>query len=198
MMRAGSKPSMPQGIGRCGAASRHARFAERIARRYTLHPLQRHARLSMTFAQRWMLQTFMQRHWHRYALTIAPRIDMRLSVVHPVSTAGEVRRQAPGTFSNLRQTSSVGPVVAGRVKPVLSIHRPVPRIFRRFGPARLGHSTDEAVPGGLSTQKSRLAPIEHQARFSAPPALDVDRLTEQVIRGIDRRIIAQRERLGRF
>jgi hypothetical protein len=32
----------------------------------------------------------------------------------------------------------------------------------------------------------------------APAAIDVHRLTDQVIQAIDRRIVAQRERLGRI
>jgi hypothetical protein len=37
-------------------------------------------------------------------------------------------------------------------------------------------------------------------KSSSPPAtaIDVNRLTEQVIQAIDQRILAQRERLGRF
>jgi hypothetical protein len=33
---------------------------------------------------------------------------------------------------------------------------------------------------------------------TASPAIDVERLTSEVVRAIDRRIIAQRERLGRI
>jgi hypothetical protein len=78
--------------------------------------------------------------------------------------------------------------------------------MRHTGPARhAGHAVQAE-----SAEELRTAALEHprteslaaasersRAETSAAAPVDLDRLTEQVIRGIDRRIVARRERLGR-
>jgi hypothetical protein len=217
MLRAGSKPITPPGIGSRGAASRHARFAERIAGRYALRSLQKQAQLSLTFARRWTLQTFMHRHWHRSALPVAPRIEIRLQAMRRVIASGGPSGETPLAVSSPRRLNPVRLMAetlieyvkarARRIEPTarlgspaLPINRPVPRVVRHLAPVSFNAEAVEAGP----VRASRRAADRHGTSpgpggpVMAAPAIDVDRLTEQVIQGIDRRIIARRERLGRF
>lgn len=74
--------------------------------------------------------------------------------------------------------------------------RSIPRVLRR--PA--AEAAVEAQPAAdQTTNPSRQAAWPQQAaRVDDPAALDINRLTEQVVSTIDRRIIAHRERLGRM
>ena len=204
MMRAGSKPITPPGIGSLAAVSRHARFAERIAGRYAPRSLQRQARLSMTFARRWTLQTFMQRHWHRSVLMVAPRIEIRLQATRRVIASGGPSGETPLAVSSPRRLNPVRLMAetlieyvkarSRRIEPT-PIERHVPRVVRRMAPVSFSPEAVDARP----VQPSMHPANRHgTSPVTAAPALDMDRLTEQVIQGIDRRIIAQRERLGRF
>jgi hypothetical protein len=217
MMRAGSKPIVPRGIGSLAAASRHARFAEWIARRYASRSLQRQARLSMTFAPRWTLQTFMQRHWHRFALTVAPRIEIRLQAARRVIASGEPSGETP---LNLSHPPRLNPVrlmaetlieyVEARTRrieptarlgsPASTSNRPMPRVLRRMAPVSFSPEAVETGPvqSSMRSANRHVTGPGPGSPVMAAPTIDVDRLTEQVIQGIDRRIIAQRERLGRF
>ncbi|MFA4902810.1 MAG: hypothetical protein WC600_08695 [Desulfobaccales bacterium] len=73
----------------------------------------------------------------------------------------------------------------------------MPRIFRRLLPAgpdwRLSRTEEDQGP--LYRRKKPQEP--QRARSSSEASLDLNHLTEQVIQAIDRRIAAQRERLGR-
>jgi len=214
---AGSKPIMPRGIGSLAAASRHARFAEWIARRYTLCSLQRRSPLSMTLARRWKLQSFMHHHWHRSTVTIAPRIAIRLqakrrgiasggpsgetpSIVSYPPCLNPVRLMAETLIEHVKaRARRIEPAARPR-SPTLSIDTPVPRVLRRMAPVSFNAEAVDAGPvqTSLRSANRHVTGPGPGSPVTAAPALDVDRLTEQVIEGIDRRIIAQRERLGRF
>lgn len=219
MITADSKPIMPCGIGSLGAASRHVRFAEWITRRYTLCSLQRRSPLSMTLARRWTLQSFMHHHWHRSTVTIAPRIEIRLQAMRRVITSGGPSGETPLNLSHPPRQNRVRLMAetlieqfqsrarriepAARLRsPTLSIDRPVPRVLRRLMPVSFNAEAVDAGP----VQTSLRSANRHMSGPGPGPGspvmaaqtVDVDRLTEQVIHGIDRRIIAQRERLGRF
>jgi hypothetical protein len=76
--------------------------------------------------------------------------------------------------------------------------RPVPRILRQAAPADVGRA---AMPG--TDESERPAHREEPPTTGVPPrppdpAIDLNRLTDEVIQAIDRRIVAQRERLGRI
>lgn len=200
MMRAGGKHIMPRGAG--GGASRHARFARRIARRYAPRLLQRQARLSMAFAHRWTLQTIMQRHWHQSALTVAPRIEIRLQSIGRVIASSDLRREAPELVSLEHVEARSRRIEPGATLsiPALAINEPVPRVVRRLAPGLAGAQPMDigsVQPSTRSANRHDVSPGWGSSGTTVP-ALDVDRLTEQVIKGIDRRIIAQRERLGRY
>ena len=68
---------------------------------------------------------------------------------------------------------------------------PVPRIVHR--PAGVAEPVDlqPAAAGTIPTKASSLMSSAHSS-------IDVERLTSEVVRSIDRRIIAQRERMGRI
>lgn len=217
MITAGSKPITPPAIGSFAAASRHARFAEWIARRYTLCSLQRRSPLSMTFARRWTLQSFMQRHWHRSTVTIAPRIEIRLQAPRRLIASGGPSGERPLNLSHSRRLNPVRRMAetlmeyveararriepaAGLRNPTLSIDRPVPRVLRRIAPVSFNAEAVDAgqVQTSLHSANRHVTSPGPGSPVTAAPAIDVDRLTEQVIQGIDRRIIAKRERLGRL
>jgi len=217
MMRVGGKHIIPRGIGPWGVASRHARFTGQIARRYAPRSLQKQAWLSMTFARRWTLQTIMQRNWHRFALTVAPRIEIRLQSIGRAIASGELRRETPRLVSHLRRVRPLSLITETLIEhvvarsrriepeaklsiPALSINGPVPRVVRRLAsvsPDTKAMDIGSAQPSTRSANRYDLSP-GRGSPVTTVAALDVDRLTEQVIKGIDRRIIAQRERLGRF
>lgn len=81
--------------------------------------------------------------------------------------------------------------------PILGV-QPVPRTVR--------HEAPMETERGSSTRPAESSPTESQAELKAgnsrprpgEGSLDLNQLTDQVIRAIDHRIIAQRERLGRI
>jgi hypothetical protein len=74
------------------------------------------------------------------------------------------------------------------MRPVVT---PVPRVVHR----NAGRAASaESQP---ATAKPTDAKAFSSTPATTPPAIDVERLTNEVVRAIDRRIIAQRERLGR-
>jgi hypothetical protein len=74
---------------------------------------------------------------------------------------------------------------------------PVRQVVRRAGPLE----TDPAVPGRAAASPHGVNQAANQTANLKPqpsnPAVDVNQLTDQVVKIIDQRIIAQRERLGR-
>lgn len=80
--------------------------------------------------------------------------------------------------------------------PGSAIIESLPRIFRRSKSL-----VNESEPRSRSSSEpqSSLKGVNLTTKLSPPaPAIDVNRLTDQVIQTIDQRILAQRERLGRF
>lgn len=74
----------------------------------------------------------------------------------------------------------------------------IPRVIRRAIPSKI----DQALVNQDVNQRMEGKPQERKIsneNYRVPePALDINRLTDQVIQKIDHRILAQRERLGRF
>lgn len=73
-----------------------------------------------------------------------------------------------------------------------------PGISRRLAPAvaKMARRNEEPAADNRPPAAKTL-PVAGDQRSVAPPAIDLNRLTDQVIQAIDRRIVAQRERLGR-
>jgi hypothetical protein len=75
---------------------------------------------------------------------------------------------------------------------------PVPRVVQRPAPTgRADASPPTADPAGRRPAGTRAPLTVADAGSEAAESLDLGRLADQVIRAIDRRIIARRERLGR-
>ena len=74
------------------------------------------------------------------------------------------------------------------MRPVVS---PVPRVVHRNAGLTASAESQPETAKRADTKTFSSTP------GTAPPAIDVERLTSEVVRAIDRRIIAQRERLGR-
>lgn len=73
--------------------------------------------------------------------------------------------------------------------------RPVQRVVRRTAAAMSGDNPPTAAETFAAASRPR--PAMAQVPGHGEPPLDLNRLTDQVVQAIDRRIIAQRERLGR-
>ena len=131
---------------------------------------------------------------HQRSIEHVDRI-LREQLVHSLSARGTridaVTAQGSPTVSGLNKASSPG------MRADLPLARPVSRVVRR--PVAEPAITDRALtaetlmmlPGQRPVVVSRTNP-------PAPAPIDVNRLTDQVIQAIDRRIVAQRERLGRI
>jgi hypothetical protein len=128
----------------------------------------------------------------RLAWTLVTRLQSRGERVEAGSKVGRAAVVAP---------IRAGAVVAGEEASVPwrppSVP-PMPRIVRR---AR-AEATDDERPRTTNRPKGEEWEADVALRGQRPPAptpaVDVNRLTESVIQAIDRRIIAQRERMGRM
>jgi hypothetical protein len=153
--------------------------------------------------------------YHQVQMQVAPRLSLtirgethvrhqrsighvertlREQLVHYLGTRG-TRIDVVATQGSLT-ASGVKNAPSPRTSAEVMLARPVSRVVRRpiAEPAitnhRLTAETATTLPGRRPGVASRANP-------PAPPPIDMNRLTDQVIQAIDRRIIAQRERLGR-
>jgi hypothetical protein len=196
------------------AWSYHARFAAQVTARYATWSPARRKRLAMIFARPWTLQTFIHRHWHRLTLLVAPRVHLRLQANRRV--AASIPEGAGISFARVEQDAvqplrrfpqdvveyvharsrRVEPTFGGRILPV---EPPVPRVVRRLAPvSTTGTAAATADSGVRPLDRDDARSRTRNALVPPAAAFDMERLTEQVIKGIDRRIIARRERLGRI
>jgi hypothetical protein len=119
---------------------------------------------------------------------------LREQLVHYLSARG-TRIDAVITQASLTARSLNGAPSSG-MSANLPLARPVARVVRRpvteLAPKEHGPlaETPMPLPGRRPAVVTRTNP-------PAPAPVDVHRLTDQVIQAIDRRIVAQRERLGR-
>jgi hypothetical protein len=145
-----------------------------IIRRPLMH-LQREQREIETFAQRFATR----------------QLRASSGAGNPVDTA--VHRDATAA----RAIPKAGAQAVTRTRLI----RPVPRVVRRTPvPAQQEsseHMRHVGQPPAAKPDSWRSGSAGGEAR-NAPTTFDVNRLTEQVVQAIDRRIIAQRERLGRI
>jgi hypothetical protein len=82
---------------------------------------------------------------------------------------------------------------------LLPVAAPVPMVIRR--PASIRAEPDDDLPGEAHPSVRGHGAVElptHRSQVGLEAGLDLGRLTDQVIRTIDQRILAQLERLGRF
>jgi hypothetical protein len=153
--------------------------------------------------------------YHQVQMHVAPRLSLtvrgethvahersperlertvREQLVHYLGTRGK-RIDAvaiPGslTASGFNNAPSPG------TRADLSLARPVSRIVRR--PITELAPDDRGLPAETPMMPPGRRPVvASRTHPPAPTTVDVNRLTDQVIQAIDRRIIAQRERLGR-
>jgi hypothetical protein len=122
----------------------------------------------------------------RHIITRSRQIEERITASARRVEAGS-RSQPPGDT-----TGRVVSPAAANQPPVT----PVSRVFTRSAPASQEGGSAPTLPHEPTTAST----VRHSSGDSAPtdsPPVDLNRLTDEVIRAIDRRIIAQRERLGR-
>ena len=105
---------------------------------------------------------------------------------------------AEGTSATSSREPSAGPSREPAAAPLLEVFPPVQRVFQR--PTSPAPAATPQPSGDSMVTASSLRPMQapKTAEAAHPLAgLDINQLTEQVVRTIDRRITAQRERLGR-
>jgi hypothetical protein len=155
-----------------------------------------------------------QRYWRIFNFQSAPQVHLRLQAVRQ---AGE-GMDSGAAMPLPRSVEPVAPVYSRERHFVEYVHArarrvdatfgsasapvttPVARVVCRLAPAASTRRTDAASPedGTHIARRVETSPAAPRGAVAAAPAIDVERLTEQVIKGIDRRIIAQRERFGRL
>ena len=153
------------------------------------HQVQMHVAPRLNLTIRGETHILHQRSIERVERTLREQLVHYLSArgtrIDAVATPGSL------TARGLNKAPSPG------TRADLSLARPVSRIVRRpiteLAPEDRGlpAETPMTLPGRRPVVASRTNP-------PAPTPIDVNRLTDQVIQAIDRRIIAQRERLGRI
>jgi len=197
------KPFTLPGFTSPALALRHARFVQAIVHRYSTRSCQRQRRVSLVLARRWTSQTVLQRHWHRWTSLLMPRIDLHVrnervaALLEKAETPG-VRRTVETVVEYVHarsqrvESTPDAALVQGRAPQMLVVRRAVtaPTVARE-------DYDSAATPVSAAARQNVHSRLRNTVPATAP-AIDVERLTEQVINGIDRRIIAQRERLGRF
>ena len=125
----------------------------------------------------------------RLALSLATRLIRRTERVE----AGSSQKQPPEVGSLIGQLVPL-PNSQPAMPELGAFFSPIPKEVRRPAPRQSHNGAGQTTrpPNGTTGDGQRMPP---PAAAQAP--LDVNRLTDQVIQNIDRRIVAQRERLGK-
>lgn len=160
-------------------------FLQNLLRRYQSR-FEGHLRLGLVFRQvRSGVLSTSQRHSHVH---LAPRLELTV-----LSGASATNQPGP----KLRLAIRSKRIEASSTSGVSSSLVPVPRVVHR--------SSSEAFTDGNSLMAGTSIPIRNRQPAATDERVQTDswpanfnQLTDQVIHAIDRRIIAQRERLGRL
>jgi hypothetical protein len=154
--------------------------------------------------------------YHQVQMHVAPRLNLtirgethilhqrsiervgrtlREQLVHYLSARG-TRIDAVATQGNMT-ASGFNNALSPGTRADLPLARPILRVMRRpvteLAPENPGAPVETPM-----TLSGRRPAVVSRTNPPAPALIDVHRLTDQVIQAIDRRIIAQRERLGRI
>lgn len=127
-------------------------------------------------------------------------------LVSRLITKSERIEGSAGVVSHPRLEQEIATGSTGNTPPRAPAVPPVPRIVHRPAPTVTAAATPpptvtpRTAGNGWEGTATGRAPLRSPDMPMQPEAnpVDVNRLTEQVIQAIDRRIIAQRERLGRI
>jgi hypothetical protein len=188
-------------------------FVQAIMERYTGWQM-RGASLDLVLRQRAPGVT-MSPLYHQVQMQVAPRLSLivqgetrvlhersiervertlREQLVRDLSARG-TRIDAVATPGSLTP-SGFNNAPAPGTRANLPLARPVSRVVRR--PVSVFTPDNRGLPAETPmTLPGRRPAVVSQTHPPDPTPMDVNRLTDQVIQAIDRRIIAQRERLGR-
>lgn len=199
-------------LARYGLVSGRPGWGERILRRVAfgvvMQPIIQ--RSEFRFAPRFSLhQTTLPvvvRH-ETNPVTVITRVVLPTETLESVRTRREmqtvVRQRLQRTETLYRRLAQRGQ----RIEPGRPAARPPSLFSGDVGPMVYTGYTQSPVPREVvrntppQTEKTPETPIGEVRRPAAPaditPQVDVNRLTEDVIRAIDQRIIARRERMGR-
>lgn len=181
------------------------------------HPVQVMVRRADMHAHRWSVRP-------RVAVHVDPTLLRAGAAAHPPARAARSPRRpaervvpvhrapAPAPAAGAALVSApVGgaqpPAPLGPSSPLAAAGiTPVPRVMQRTHAAptatasqphanALAAATAAARAGGTAAVPA--AQVAQQVAVAAAPAIEVERITDQVVAAIDRRILTRRERLGR-
>jgi hypothetical protein len=174
-----------------------AKFVEAIISRYEGKPWSG-SKLDRVLRNTTPMLT-MQSMYQHTDVRLAPRLELTL-MQRLLTRRERIKAVVTQPVSPLGRSGSaqVASPLTNKEEPVwMPPARPVPRVFRR--PATVA-TTDRRLTTteNVAETRSQRAPVTRQASQAMSAPIDVKHLTDQVIRTIDRRIIAQRERLGRI
>ena len=129
-------------------------------------------------------------------LALVQRIVARERRVESSTTMRDVLRDAVARQPERAGAPPASPPPSARARPAeMAVHRlraPTPEAARTAPPAAPGREADERVVRPILV---RPAAIDATAALSAT---ELGRVTDHVVRAIDRRFVAQRERRGRI
>jgi hypothetical protein len=180
------------------APGRAAAFGAALMARYGLRPLYQPAPGFVLRRDRPLLNIHTAQQHTRVRL--APRIEFTL--VQRLLDRGE-RLEAVQGPGRMAPAVPPGPPTTARFNEVAPPRRvprpilPVPRVMRRTIVVAKTDGQQPAAVGPAPAQPHR-GPVVGGPGPVEALAVDVNHLTNQVIQAIDRRIVAQRERLGRI
>jgi hypothetical protein len=165
-----------------------------LSRAFLRHPLLR-AHLGTDRARPAIntLEERLDRHWTTVAessvSSVVRRLLRRVERVDAVTTTGMAERRLPGP-------PGTEPGPTGPTSLPVPVHVPVRRVVRRSAPevVELGSRRMEDRPVDIVAEPVR----GHAVSVPAEHRVSVEKLTDQVVKAIDRRLIAHRERMGRI
>lgn len=179
-------------------------FAARLARRYQQWSAP-FSRLSQVFPA--LRQTIIERHLHQHSVNLAPRLSLTLKLAETAfhqSTEKAKRNEPNVNQRRAMRDEQLVPRIFARGQREESLPVVAAETSRRVH-ARPGAARADAVDAPTTEHDRHAAPTsivrraaDERPRSLETPAVDVKRLAEQVMQTIDRRLLSERERLGRI
>jgi hypothetical protein len=122
------------------------------------------------------------------AIQLVTRLSQRAERVEPGQQMIPISPMQRPTGNKVKEQAGSAPMIVAAIPPAqIILRKTAPRISEE----------DEASPFSDRRSLPEAAAIASAVRNPGPPAINVDQLAEQVMRTIDKRILAYRERTGR-
>lgn len=123
------------------------------------------------------------------AIQLVTRLSQRAERVEPGQQMIPISPVQRTSGNKLKEQAGSAPMFVAAIPPA--------QIILRKTAARISEEEEASSPFSDRRNLPESAAIASAARNPGPPAINVDQLAEQVMRTIDKRILAYRERAGR-